>query len=107
MSTRLTMPRGVQTEGLAGEEKATVARTARAADSGSSLRRGAMTLTRIVPSGDPGVGGAAKTPSSRDRPGLPLLPGSFGSWKLPHGVRATTGSGLVATWSGLTLKTLI
>src|SRR5262249_46509948 len=52
MSTRLMMPRGVQVAEPAGEEKATVASTA----SGSALL--AATVTRIVASGEPAVGGA-------------------------------------------------
>src|SRR5262249_48990719 len=84
----------------------TVARTA----SGSEDTAPAATLTRMVPSGDPAAGGPTQRPSSRARP--MVGPDEFdwielGSWKLPQGVRAVTGRGLVATWDGLTLKALI
>src|SRR5262249_19221561 len=103
---RLVAAIGEQADELAGDAKATVARTA----SGSEDTAPAATLTRMVPSGDPAAGGPTQRPSSRARP--MVGPDEFdwielGSWKLPQGGRAVTGRGLVATWDGLTLKTLI
>src|SRR5262249_56189933 len=103
---RLVAAIGEQADELAGDAKATVARTA----SGSEDTAPAATLTRMVPSGDPAAGGPTQRPSSRARP--MVGPDEFawielGSWKLPQGVGAGTGRGLVATGDGATLRTVV
>src|SRR5262245_65569760 len=72
----------------------------------SSRSGGVATLTRIVPSRDPLVGGETAIPAIRLR--VPRSPGGrlFGIWKVAQGGRPLTGRGPAATCEALILNTL-
>src|SRR5262245_4921768 len=81
-------------------------RRSTSAHSVPSRSDGVATLTRIVPSREPLVGGETVIPATRLRPPARPARRLLGSWYVAQGGRPLTGKGPAATCEALILNTL-